>query len=132
MCFIRLLYNKMKKIFFTVLAFFFSFTSFVYADAPPSQGLGRVDPANIGREGSYSRDDIGVVFADLVNWFAWFIALISVVMGLYSGFLFITSSGDEAKLKKARDILIYTIIGIVVAIISFGIVAITELFIRVR
>jgi len=123
----------MKKIFFTGLAFFILFTSFVYADPPPSEGLGQVDPTNIGREnGGYSSDDIGIIFTDLINWFAWFIAVVSVVMGLYSGFLFITSSGDEAKLKKARDTFIYTIIGIVVAIISFGIVAIAEVLVRVR
>jgi len=107
------------------MALFFSFTALVYAANPPSQGLGQVG-TQVGREGGYSTDDIGLVFANLVNWFAWFIALVSVIMGLYAGLLFITSSGDETKLKKARDTFMYTIIGIVVAIISFGIVAIAE------
>ncbi len=120
----------MKKIFFITMLLFFSLITFVDAEPPPSQGLGTVDSTSIGRDTSYSGSDIGVVFADLVNWFAWFVALASVVMGLYSGFLFITSSGDETKLKKARDTIIYTIIGIIVAIISFSIVAISEEFLR--
>jgi cytochrome bd-type quinol oxidase subunit 2 len=124
---IKIIINlKMKKIFFMVLVVLFSSVAFVYAAAPPSTGLGTVDPASVGRDSTYSGSDIGTIFADLVNWFAWFVAVVSVVMGLYSGFLFITSAGDEAKLKKARDVFVYTIIGIVVAIISFSIVLIAK------
>jgi len=119
----------MKKIFFIVVSGFISLTAFVYAAGPPSQGVGTVNPANVGKD-PYTSSDIGQLFAGLVNWFAWFIALVSVVMGLYAAFLFITGGGDEAKLKKAKDVFIYTIIGIIVAMISFGIVTIAKMLIQ--
>lgn len=64
----------------------------------------------------------------LVNWFSWFVAITSVVMGLYGGFLFITAKDDPAQSKKARGVIAYTIIGVAVAIISFGIIAIVKNF----
>lgn len=67
----------------------------------------------------------------VVNWFAWFIAVASVIMGLYSGMLFITARGNTAQLETARQILIYTVIGISVAIVSFSIITITKTFIGV-
>ena len=43
--------------------------------------------------------------------------------------LFITARGNTAQLETARQILIYAVIGIIVAIISFSIVTITKTFI---
>ena len=62
----------------------------------------------------------------LISWFAWIIALAAVVMGLYAGILFITAGGDSGKVETARNILLYAIIGIVVAIVAFGLVAISR------
>lgn len=65
----------------------------------------------------------------LVNWFSWFVSVTSVAMGLYGGFLFITAKDDPAQSKKARGVIAYTIIGIAVSIISFGIIAVVKTFI---
>lgn len=78
-----------------------------------------------------STDDFVQIIARFVNWFAWFIAVASVIMGLYSGMLFITARGNTAQLETARQILIYTVIGISVAIVSFSIITITKTFIGV-
>ena len=64
--------------------------------------------------------------ARLIEWVAWIVGLLAVLMGLYAGILFITGGGDTAKIEKARGILLYAIVGIVVAIIAFGLVAISK------
>lgn len=74
-------------------------------------------------------DDLVKMITRIINWFAWFVALASVVMGLYSGMLFITARGNATQLATARQILFYAVIGIVVAIISFSIVIITKTFV---
>src|SRR3989344_3970098 len=38
-------------------------------------------------------------------------AILAVVMTIYAGFLYVTAQGDTAKIKKAHDALLYTIIG---------------------
>ncbi len=103
----------------------FSFASSHY----PQGGISEVYTGDlIGRQGNFDTTSYGIadIFVSLVNWFAWFVALLAVVFGLYSGILFITASGDEAKLKKAKDVLIYVVVGVIVAILSFSIVSISE------
>ena len=65
----------------------------------------------------------------LVNWFSWFVAVTSVVMGLYGGFLFMTAKDDPAQAKKARGVIAYTIIGIAVSVIAFGVISVVKTFI---
>ena len=76
-----------------------------------------------------SADSIVEMITRVVNWFAWFIAVASVIMGLYSGMLFITARGNTAQLETARQILIYVVIGITIAILAFSIVVITRTFV---
>lgn len=40
---------------------------------------------------------------------------------LYAAFLYLTAQGEEEKLKKAKNVLVYAIIAIVVALVSLGI-----------
>lgn len=64
--------------------------------------------------------------AKLVNWFAWFVSVLSVVMGLYAGFLYLTARGDSSQVLKATKVFSYTIIGIAVAVVSFSIILLTR------
>lgn len=66
------------------------------------------------------------VLLNLLNWFAWFVAVTAVVMGLYTGFLFLTSRGDPARLADARKTLIWVVVGVVVAVISFSIISVVK------
>ncbi|MBI2451165.1 MAG: hypothetical protein HYV52_02400 [Parcubacteria group bacterium] len=49
-----------------------------------------------------------------------FIFAISVIVILYAAFLYVTAGGDPEATNKARTILIYGIVGIAVAALSFG------------
>ena len=120
----------MKKIFsfLLVLAFAFSLTGVVLAQAP-GQGIGIAPTSgiNLGSTGTITGTDslVGTIMG-LVNWLAWFVGLAAVVMGLYAGILFITAGGDSAKVTTARNILLYAIVGIAVAILAFSLVAISK------
>ncbi len=48
------------------------------------------------------------------------IAAVGVIM--YGGFLLMTSTGDAAKVAKGRRVIIYAIVGLVVAILAYVIV----------
>ena len=63
---------------------------------------------------------------NIIDWFAWFIAAASVAMGLYSGFLYMTSRGDPEQVKKASKAFVFTIIGVAVTILAFSIISIVE------
>ena len=84
-----------------------------------SVGAGTVDNVVIA-------DTLVTIITTLVNWFAWFIALASVVMGLYAGFLFITARGEASQISTARQTLVWAVIGIAVAVVSFSIIILTK------
>ena len=102
-------------------------TPAVFAQAPGSTVGGVTDPTTLGTTGPVTNTTSLVsTILGLVNWVAWFVALVAVLFGLYSGILFITAGGDEAKVTKAKNILLYAIVGIVVAILAFSIVSISR------
>lgn len=63
----------------------------------------------------------GIVLT-LLNFFLGFLGLLTVAMVIYGGFLYVSSAGNEENVNKAKKILLYAVIGIVVIIASFAIV----------
>lgn len=50
------------------------------------------------------------------------IGILSVAVMVYGGFTYLTSTGNPAKTTKARNILLYGVVGIVVAGLAYAIV----------
>ncbi len=57
-----------------------------------------------------------------INLLMYIVGLISVVMMIVGGLKYVTSGGDAAKVGAAKNTIMYSIIGLVVAILSFAIV----------
>ncbi|MBI5913623.1 hypothetical protein HY839_04260 [Candidatus Azambacteria bacterium] len=74
-------------------------------------------------------NSIVLTFINLINWFSWFVSIVAVAMGLYSGALYLTAKGDPAKIASASRGFLYTIIGIVVSVAAFSIKALVKSFI---
>ena len=52
--------------------------------------------------------------------------IIAPIMLIYAGFLFITSSGEPEKVRKAKNVFVYTLIGLVIVLTAWGLVAVIE------
>jgi hypothetical protein len=71
---------------------------------------------------NYVQDIIGKILTPI-----WQItAGLSIVMLIITGILFITANGDPSQITKAKTSLIWSIIGIVVAVLAFSIVFIIK------
>lgn len=68
---------------------------------------------------------VGVVLT-VVKWFYTIIFIVAIAMILLAAFHFVTSKGDAAKTKTAKSELLYAIIGIAVALLSYGIVSFVQ------
>ena len=109
-----------------VLALALSLTSVAFAQAPTSPIIPPGFTANNMIGNITNTDTLVGVIMGLVNWVAWFVGLMAVLMGLYAGILFITAGGNAETVTKARNILLYAIVGIAVAILAFSLVAISQ------
>lgn len=58
----------------------------------------------------------------IINVILGVLGLVSVVFIILGGITYVTSSGDPGKIKKAKDTILYGIIGLVVALLAYAIV----------
>ena len=59
-------------------------------------------------------DDLWYGIRNLANWIFAFLALASLIGVIIGGFIFVTSSGDSGKVSSAKQIIIYSLIGVLI------------------
>ena len=55
---------------------------------------------------------------NLTNWVFFFFLAIAIFIGVLAGYQFMTAAGDPGKVTKARDLLLYMAIGLIIAAIA--------------
>lgn len=84
------------------------------------------DPCKMDPTGKCSSHDpnFGVkkMIGNIVEVLFVIIAIVSVFMIIYAGYTMMTSAGDPGKVKKGKDTLIGSIIGLVISLLAFAIV----------
>ena len=81
-----------------------------------------IDTATASEMKGKSIDGDGGLIKTVVNVLLWAVGILSVIMIIFSGFRYITSAGDASKTKSARSTLIYSVVGLIVAIMAWAIV----------
>ena len=66
--------------------------------------------------------DIGTVITNILQAVIAISGIIAAIFVVVGGIQYITSAGDAGKLKKAKDTILYALIGIVVCALAFAIV----------
>ena len=109
-----------KKIFiavFIIFLFVFSF-NFVFADTPGDTGGGGLSLKNPLGSNTDPRDIIGNVIKAILG-IVGSLALLSFIFG---GFLWVTSAGNEEKIKKGKDIILWSSLGLAIIFLSYAMV----------
>lgn len=73
-------------------------------------------------KGDANTNDLMTTVNTIINIVIGVIGFIAVAMTIYGGVQYTTSAGDPGKVKKAKDSILYGIIGLVIAILAFSIV----------
>ncbi len=72
--------------------------------------------------GVRTEDDIIVVIAEIINFILLFAGIFAVVAFVVSGFMFILGFGSDQSIQRARKIMIWAAVGLVVIIFAFVLV----------
>jgi heme A synthase len=91
------------------------------ACSSPFQALAQLNPPSedpVGRGPSDLKEAITTVVTKVLD----FIALIAVVMLIVAGIRYIISMGEDAEKDKAKKMIIYVIIGLVIILVARAIV----------
>lgn len=116
--------QKMKSLILGgILLFAFAITpivsvSAVSSDSDVKNGVEAAKGSNSGMASGNLTSIIGIV----VNTMLFIVGVLAVIMIIYSGIRYTTSGGNSNSVTAAKNTLIYSIVGLVVAIIAYALV----------
>ncbi len=108
---------KLLASFLITIAFLLP-AAFVSAGTPVETGLDKIDENII-----LSNTNPIVMAVRIINIFLMFLGIIAVSLVIYGGFVWMTSNGNEDKIKTAKKILKNALIGLIIILSSWGIAA---------
>ena len=75
-------------------------------------------PDKVGDQGNTVVNNVTAIINAVIG----VLGLVCVVVMIIGGVNYMTSSGDAAKVKKAKDTILYGLIGLVVCVLAFALV----------
>jgi heme O synthase-like polyprenyltransferase len=63
--------------------------------------------------------DSSNLMSGILNTVYFWAGIVAVGFIVYGGYLYVLSSGDPGKVRKAKDTLLYSVIGLVVVLVAF-------------
>ena len=111
--------KKMKQILYTIaLLAFVSAPLTVSAAGPVSDGFDPSQINNVGADAGLSTDSVYGIIVSVMYWLLGLVGVLGVIGFVISGILYLTAAGDEEQVEKAKTVMMYSIIGVVVALIG--------------
>ena len=75
-------------------------------------------------------NDTGTMVTNLINWFCGVAGVAAAVFLVYGGISYSTSAGDPGKVKKAKDIILSSLIGLIIVALAIAITGFVSNLIR--
>ena len=114
--------SKTKKIFGVILSVIV-LSGFLFLN-PAGAAISFINPIRF--------KTFGELIGAIINFIFNIALVIAPIMFIISGFYFITAAGDPAKIKTAKDIIWYAVIGLVVVLLAKGLIQVLEQVIGVK
>lgn len=67
-------------------------------------------------------DTVPVVIGRVISTILFLLGIFAVLVIIMAGFRYVTANGDAGQVKTARNAILYACVGLIVAILSYGIV----------
>lgn len=72
--------------------------------------------------GGDTKDTSSTLITSVINVMLFIIGVLSVIMIVYGGILYVISAGDSGRVSKAKNTIMYAIVGLIVALLAYAIV----------
>ena len=113
---------KIKKIISALFVLSFLFLSPLAAKAAAAD-LTIIKNTNPNyADGSYQLDDVQNMVVELSNVILQVVSVLTFVMFIYGGVLFLTSAGNPNSVKTAKKIIVAAIVGLIIVFVSYTLV----------
>ncbi len=113
--------SKIKVLLLIIAATVFVFAPNCFADGDACSVAGFNDPLICGSPGKDEEKELqGHIRDTLTQVYTW-VGIIAVVVIVIGGILYMTSAGNQEKIKNAKKAITYAVIGLVVTLMAFAI-----------
>lgn len=85
-----------------------------------------VSAATVPPQTTLPDKSVDVILESVANWLFSILLIISAIIIVIAGIMFVSSGGDPEKVSSARNLILYAVIGIIVAALAKGLVAIVK------
>jgi hypothetical protein len=95
------------------------------AAAPANGGTQGANGGSAGSSkicGAATQDDLPRLIKNVINILLFLVGIIAVIAIVIGGLRYATSNGDSSQIKSAKDTILYAVVGLIVAILSYAIV----------
>ena len=72
--------------------------------------------------GGSAKQDLPDIITTIINVMLFIAAALAVIMIIYGGIRYITAHGDEKQGKVAKDTIVYSVAGLIIAILAYALV----------
>ncbi|MBQ3430799.1 hypothetical protein IJG20_01685 [Candidatus Saccharibacteria bacterium] len=93
-----------------------------FASDPVCSSTSGVDRELREAAGCSNTDTIKSPIRSVVNTLLWVVGVLAVIMIIVSGLKMTTSAGNPGAVQKAKQTLIYALVGLVIAVLAYAIV----------
>ena len=90
----------------------------VYADSRDEAQNG----AKLANSGGGSNQNLPDIITTIINVMLFIAGALAVIMIIYGGIRYITAHGDEKQVKVAKDTIVYSVVGLIIAILAYALV----------
>lgn len=66
------------------------------------------------------------VLTKVANWMLTILILVAIIFFIYAGFLYLTSGGEEEKVKTAKGYVVYGLIAVAVGLLAKGFISLVQ------
>ncbi len=125
----------MKKFMLVAFALFINLfigSTLVYADDPVGHAYvgsdkvcAMVENASVAPElcdGGHGESDLYDIISNVINVLFVVVGVVAVIVIIYGGIIYMTATGDPGKIAAAKKAIMYSVIGLIIAISAFAIV----------
>lgn len=85
-----------------------------------AMNLGNAWLENFGTQAGYGTRTLPVVIGGIINVVLGLMGLAAVIIIIIGGFMWMTSGGSEEKVKKAKSLMGYAIMGLIIVLIAYA------------
>lgn len=120
-----MLFNNKHKTFFSFAASAIITIAGLLLAPLKAYGLGPIEQGILAARSEGQPENLfgtSGIFTNVVNILLFTIGVLSVIMIIIGGMRYVISSGKEASVDKAKNTILYAIIGLVVALLAYAII----------